>query len=134
VGLGEQTSEKIAEGLQLGRRQRPERFAEDFIDEPVADLSKLPPLLGESVVHGPSRTRDSFDEIPVDHACGERPEGLIALEGQLGKVVQGGIGMLIEVPQGVPLDEADPIRDEGGINRPVVPHLEALYGEPELLE
>jgi len=77
---------------------------------------------------------DAFDQAPVDQATGQCPEGLVGLEGQLGQVVKGGVRVLVQVAQGVPLDDGDPQLGQGLVGSSVVAHLKALDGVPDLLE
>src|SRR5580692_7959445 len=71
-----------------------------------------------------SRCRNALDQPPLDHAAGKRSKRLIALEGQEREVVQRGARVLLEMPERVPLDQADPEWRQAGIDGSVVAHLE----------
>ena len=61
------------------------------------------------------------------HASGEGAEGLVGLERQQGKVVEGGSGVLVQMPQGVPLHKADVKGGQRRVGLSVVPHLQPLH-------
>jgi hypothetical protein len=100
-----------------------------LIDDLVAGVAQSAAFVGESVSHGTTGAGDPLDESVVDHARGERAEGLIALECQLGQVVQRGAGILVEMPQRIPLHKADRKRCQGGVNRAVVTHLKPFHAQ-----
>jgi hypothetical protein len=52
----------------------------------------------------------------------------------LGKIVEGRVRILVKVTERVPLDEADPERSQLSVDRPVMAHLQSLYGQPDLLD
>jgi len=56
---------------------------------------------------GSARTRNTFDESILNHATGERAEGLVTLKRQLGKEMQGSSRALVEMSESVPLHKAD---------------------------
>ena len=81
---------------------------EDLVHDRAAGGADLVALGREAMLHRAPRPRDAFDQAPVDHASSQRPEGLVGLEGQLGQLVKGGVRFLVQVAQGVPLDDGDP--------------------------
>ena len=72
---------------------------------------------------------DAFDQAPVDHPSGQATEGLVRLKCQLGQVVKGGVWVVVQVAQGVPLHEAGAQGRQFGIDGPMVTHLQPLDGQ-----
>jgi hypothetical protein len=75
-----------------------------------------------------------FDQTALNHAGRERPERLVALEGQERQVVQRGPRVLVEVPERIPLNEGDAKRTKSGVERTMVAHLEAFDREADGLD
>jgi len=86
------------------------------------------------MVDCPTGARNALDEAALDHASRQRAEGLVTLKGQLGKVVERGVGIPGQVAQGIPLDQADAQGGEPGIESSVVAGLKPLDGQSDLLE
>ena len=61
-----------------------------------------------------------LDQPSLDQPAGERPERLVALEGQLGQVVQRRVRLPAEMAQRVPLDQRDADLGQCLVQRPVM--------------
>ena len=85
-------------------------------------------------MHGSPRAGHPLDQSTLDQPARECTQRLIRLERELREVVQRSARVLIEMTQGIPLNERDVNGGQFRIERAVVPHLEALDREAHLLE
>jgi hypothetical protein len=75
----------------------------------------------------PARAGDALDQAAAFHTSSQGAKGLVCLERQHCKVVERGSRVLVEMTQGVPLDEADVERRQRRVGLSVVPHLQAFH-------
>jgi hypothetical protein len=107
IRCAEQSNQKLVKCCQLRRRESRKRVREYPIHDVFPGPSKLMALFGQTMMGGSARTRNTFDESILNHATGERAEGLVTLKRQLGQEVQGSSRVLVEMPESVPLHKAD---------------------------
>ena len=76
---------------------------------------------------GPARPGDPLDQPAALHASCQGAEGLVRLERQHGEVVKRGSRVLVQMTEGIPLNEADVEHRQRRVGLPVVPHLQAFH-------
>lgn len=130
AGLGQKAQELGA--LRSG--QGSDRLLEHVLEHVRSRGPYLLTIAGEPVVHNPAGAGLPPEQTAVDHAFGQLTHCLVSLKRQLRQSVQGGVGFDGQMTQDVPLHKRQAHRDESPITLPVMPPLQPLHGQTDVLQ
>jgi hypothetical protein len=123
---GKELAEQLAESRSLFGGEPAEGLSQDAVQDLPSSNPQFGALGGQPVPDGPTGPANPLDQAAALHASGEGAEGLVGLERQQGKVVEGGSWVLVQMTQGVPLHKADVKGGQRRVGLSVVPHLQPL--------
>jgi hypothetical protein len=129
--LLQHATEEIVQHCELAFAERRKRFFQDALDDLVGLAAQRVSLFGDDVMNRSSVGLDARNQASLDHARRKRSEGLIALKGALREIMERSARILREMPQRIPLHDADLQLGQCGIRLTVMTHLKSLHGKAQ---
>ncbi|MDQ1561809.1 MAG: hypothetical protein QOE85_1150 [Actinomycetota bacterium] len=111
-----------------------DRLVEHVVEHAGARGPGLLAVVGEPVQHDPAGAGFTPEKTAVDHPLRKLAHRLVGLERELREPVQRRIGFEREVAKHVPLHERQADWCESSVALPVMPPLQPLHGETNVLE